>query len=276
MFGFALTAAPSPAQAPKINVDVAGVQFVKREKGKGFEGVRPFNSQNLGVKLSLFIEPEGSAKIIEIDDDESKLASFKDDQGTDLLEKADKENYSRVGFSFMNEVSDDGAVGMIDLESGRGPADGAKTVSAEGAVSVHLGSKTAQHKIDGALKEGAALKGGPFSFVVKSVGKDKNFDDEAIVAINIETKTKPTTLAKVRFLDKSGKDLESSRTGSSSMSFGNQGTFTFDYEIKTADAANVATVVFEEWTDFQKVMVPFVAEAAVWTASKTGAAKAVE
>ncbi len=263
------------AEVPEVKISVAAVRLVKSGYGEGFEGLRPFQSQGNNVALSLFVSSPAMT-VISISSEESRLKSFADDLGTDLLEKSDPGSFTPVGFSSMAPVSRDGAVGMIVLESGRLPAEAAKSVRAEGAISVHLGSKTAEHRASVSLKEEAALKAGPFSFTVKSVAREKNYKGEAVVTVSIETGTNPASLAGLHFVNREGREIESRRSGSSSMVFNGEGTFGFDYEIMTSEPGDVATVVFDEWTDFQRVLVPFVAEAGVATSATTGAAAEVK
>src|SRR5262245_51005073 len=71
------------ASEPKVSVEPAAVVVV-RDVGLGENEVGPFNQNDPGTKVAVLLTTSAGG-FLSLDDDQSKLASMKDDKGTDLL-----------------------------------------------------------------------------------------------------------------------------------------------------------------------------------------------
>jgi len=127
-------AAPAPPPGPPPEISVVGLRIVGSGLGKNREEIRAFN-ESPGVAVALAIKMPPGAGIVELDEDNCLLTSVTDDAGTDLGEQAEYGSFPKT--------SEDGSVGMIEIESRLRPAATATAILAEGTLvfSASPGSK---------------------------------------------------------------------------------------------------------------------------------------
>ena len=130
-----LFVAPSLAfgQATKIQIESAAVQVVRKNFGENFKGLNPLNTQKTGTTMVLIMQaPKGG--IIKVLSDKSKLESFTDDKGTNLLGKKKFDN----GLGGFPKVAADGKAAMIDIKGTNLPVKGATLLQAKGTITVAI------------------------------------------------------------------------------------------------------------------------------------------
>ena len=251
-------AATSHAQtSPKVKV--AGVRVINQVIGTENNKLVPFNTFSKGSALALLVE--SSNAIIKFDERASKVDSFTDDKGTNLLVK-EKGSFQNAGFGSFPKISEDGKAAMIEISGGGVPAAGAMSLETKGTMIFQTASeKKAVRSKPFEFKKGTPVTVGDIEMKVNSVDKP-NFGDNA-VQIEFQTSNKGITmLAGVKFFDASGKELESESAGSSSMGFGNKYTYGRGFSLKKAVTGKVI-VEFDMWTDLKEVKVPFSIKAGV-------------
>ena len=247
---FCLTSS-SFAQQPQA--EVAGIQVIRVKHGEGFSGLAPFNAQDKGTALSLLFKGKDMS-IIDFNMDESLVAVFKDDKGTELL--VEKTGFNKDGFGPFPKVSEDGKAALVEVRSKTVPTKEATKLTAKGMIVLKTASKTKTEKSAAVeLKKGTKLKIGKLSFVIKDASKP-SFGDDAL-SIELETKDKEIELvAATRFLDASGKELESQNAGSSSMGFNGNFTYGRSFTLKKLPKGKVV-IAMDVYTDFAEKKVPF-------------------
>ncbi len=230
-----------------------GIRVIREVVGEKNDKLVPFNTFDQGTAVALLIET-GGASIIKVDDDASKIDSFKDDGGKDLMVKA--KGFNRNGLGSFPKISEDGKVVMVEVNAAGVPDAGASKVIVEGTIVLQTASM--KKKIKSApfgLTKGAVVTVGDIEMKLKKFGKP-SFGDDA-VELEFETSNKAITmLAGVKFYDEAGTEIESDNRGSSSMGFGNKYTYGKDYSLKTAVKGKLV-VEFEVWTDLAEKKVPF-------------------
>jgi hypothetical protein len=213
----------------------------------------PFNTFSQGTALALLVE--SATSMIKFDEEASKIDSFTDDKGNDLLVKA-KGSFQNVGFGSFPKISEDGRSALLEISGGGVPAPGSSTVNAKGTLVFQMASqKKAIKSAPFELKKGTPVKVGDIELKVQSAGKP-SFGEDAL-EVEFQTGDKAVTmLAGVKFYDAAGKELESQGAGSSSMGFGNKYTYGRSYSLKEAVKGKVV-LEFEVWTDLKEAKLPF-------------------
>lgn len=229
-------------------VEACGLRIVGQGYGEGPD-MRPFN-WTPGVSMVLrIVNPSGG--LIGFDSDASKIESFVDDKGTDLL-KSD-ETYMPVGFSSSDDLSEDGKAALIEVDGGTPPAHGTREIHLKGvAVFVVATEKKTFTQKDVKLAADTEIKAGEISFVISKVGKP-DWGDEPL-EVTLKASTDLTSVAGVRFLDADGKEIESSVSSEMSMSFNESVTVERGY--KLARKVDTATIEVTCWMNLEKVNVP--------------------
>lgn len=243
-------------QTDAITVTPQGLRIVKPAVDAAQNNnseLRPFNWFS-GTSVSLLISaPKGG--LIAVKTDDSAVTAFTDNQKTDLAKPAVKPQFGNDGAKFggFPKISDDGKHCLIELEAPGLPAAGATQLLAKGHITV----MTATVKKDFtaakvALKKGTVIKAGAIALTIGKVGKPQW--GQMAWEVELKADQKLDNIAKIAFLDGTGKEIESKRAGGSSMSFGTHVSITQDYQLKTK--AEVADIVITYWMDAKTVKVP--------------------
>lgn len=220
-----------------------GLQLVWEKSAEQFDGFATFNTQK-ATTLALLLDGGGKS-LIEVDQDNSEVETFKDDQGKDLK--------GEVG-SFP-KVSKDGKLARVSVEGEEAVTPGAKTVTAKGVVKARTASKreTKKSKLVEVKNGEKAVLGDKLQFKIVKSGKP-DWGDEPFM-IELEVKRDIPEVAELRFYDEAGKLIKSKQSGSSRMGFMKMVTVSRDYSL----ARKVDKIVVEAdlWTDMEIVEVPF-------------------
>jgi hypothetical protein len=231
-------AAPAPPAGPPPEIAVVGVRVVGAGLGKNREEIRPFNEQP-GVAVALAIKMPAGQGIVELDEDDCVLTSVTDDAGTDLGEHA------RYG-SFP-KTSEDGSVGLIEIESRLRPAATASAVLAEGELVFNASSGSKPTRIANVrLEKGRTFKLGATTITLAEVTPGEEASIELALPRSVLY-----SIRDVKFLDANGKPLEASRTSRGYMN----DDASIGYRITGAGAA--VTMEFDVWQNLQQRKVPF-------------------
>lgn len=231
-------AAPAPVAAPP-EIVVAGVRVVGAGFGKNRDEIRAFNEEP-GVAVALVVKMAPGQGIVVLDEDDCELTSVTDDAGTDLGEQA------RYG-SFP-KTSDDGSVGMIEIESKLRPAPTATAVLAEGTLVFSASPGSKPTKIPNIkLEKDKAFKLGGTTITITEVTPGT---EDTSIELGLP-RSLLYSIRDVRFLDATGKVLESDRTSRGYMN----DDASIGYRIKGAGVG--VTMEFDVWQNLQQRKVPF-------------------
>lgn len=245
-----LLAAPLAAQdttTAKVKAEVTGIH-VNKAPYQGDQDLAPNMEPAPGTKLSVLLTvPNGG--IIRMDEHKSKLTKFSDDKGTNLLAaKAAKESFFNSPIGSFPKITKDQKGCLVELQAMTTPAAGARTLEVEASVSLAVGSDqetVKQEKVE--AKKDGAFKAGGIEFKITEAGKNTFGDDP--MKIGLESK-EGLKIAKIRFLDAGGKEIESRLGSRGSMSFGGDATYSWEYTLK-----QMATTVTVEVTLWKKVTI---------------------
>lgn len=239
----------SADETAAVSVEVRGVRVVGPGYGSEGEELRPFNWSK-GVTLALLVSvPEGG--IIEFDDEACEVTKLVDDKGTDLFVPA---TFSSPGFSSFDSVSADGKAVLVELNGGGIPAKGAKSITAKGTMAIRAGKSQKSYKAENVpVKMDAKVEAGDIPMVITTVGKPDWGDNP--LRISLQATQDVSNIARIRFLDADGTEIESSQSGRMSMSSFDSVQVTTDYDL--AKKVETVTVEVTYWTDLRTLKIPF-------------------
>jgi len=231
-------AAPAPPPGPPPEISVVGLRIVGSGLGKNREEIRAFN-ESPGVGVALAIKMAPGQGIVELDEDNCLLTSVTDDAGTDLGEQAKYGSFPKT--------SDDGSIGMIEIESRLRPAPAATAILAEGTLVFTTSPGSKPTKIAAVkLEKGKTFKVGAATVTLSEVTPGESTTIELALPRSVLY-----TIRDVKFTDAAGKPLEADRTSRGYMN----DDASIGYRIKGAGAA--VTLEFDVWQGLREQKVPF-------------------
>ena len=235
----AAPATPAPPPGPPPEVSVIGLRVIGAGLGKNREELRAFNERP-GVAVALAIKMPAGQGIVELDEDNCLLSSVTDDVGTDLGEQAQYGSFPKT--------SDDGAVGMIEVESRLRPAANATAILIEGTLVFSASPGSKPTKIANLkLEKGKTFKLGAATVTLSEVTPGTE-DTSIELAL---PRSALYTIRDVKFTDAAGAPLEADRTSRGYMN----DDASIGYRIKGAKGA--VTVEVDLWQGLREQKVPF-------------------
>ena len=229
---------PAAPAGPAPEISVVGLRVVGPGLGRNREEIKPFDARP-GVAVALAVRMPPGQGIIDLDEDDCELTSVTDDAGTDLGEHAQYGSFPKT--------SEDGSVGLIEIESRLRPAATATAVLAEGTLIFDASPGSKPTKIaDVKLEKGRTFELGTATVTLAEVTRGDTTSIELALPRAVLYAIRDVT-----FLDATGKPLEASRTGRGYMN----DDASIAYRITGAGAA--VTMEFDLWQDVQQRKVPF-------------------
>ena len=238
-------------EAPTVTVQ--GLRIVKPSP-EGQDAIRAFNWMP-GTSVSMLVSvPQGG--LIAVEDEACQLTMFLDDKRVDLRNPKGKPDRfaSEAGFGGMASISEDGKYCSIEVDAPGTPTEGATRLAVAGELVLAVATEKKDFTAKGvSLKKGTKVKAGKIPFTISQVGKPDWGDDP--LAVTLEAKQELGTVAQVRFIDDSGKEIESSRSSSMSMGFVGNMAVSWTYNLKKK--VDSCDIVVTYWMDKKNVKVPF-------------------
>lgn len=248
-----LTFALSPQGAGKSKAEVVGIHVTKTPY-KDDKDLSIGMGSGPGVRIDVLVTSDEGG-IIKLDDKKSRISKLVDDKGTDLLKKASGNDDSFGGFGPIGpfaKVSKDMKACLLNVDGKNVPAAGAKSLQLEGNFVLVVGKgKEVVKQENVELRKGASFKLGGIGFKIDAAGKP-DFGDAAM-QLALSTKEGPK-VAHVRFLDGAGKEIEAKPAGSSAMSFGDDTSYSWNYDFK--QELKAATIEVTLWKGVASLDVP--------------------
>ncbi len=214
----------------------------------------------IGTTASILITlPNGG--IIAFDERASKVTSFKDDQGKDMLAGAEKDSFRGPGIGNFPKVSKDGKKLAFNAYSKTVPTKGAKSLAIVGEAILQAATQKQDFTAPNvALKDNTEFNAGGIAFTIAKAGKpEASFgfggQDKKEFAVTLRAKQDLGDVVDIKFLDGAGKNLEATRGTGSTMRFGAIVTVEREYQFKAK--TETATIVVTRWTDLKQLKIPF-------------------
>lgn len=230
-------AKPAASAAPEILV--GGIRVVGPGYGNNRSEIRPFMEEP-GTAVALIIKMPAGAGIIDLDEDDCALDVMTDDVGTDLLEHAEYGSFPKT--------SDDGTVGMIEVESNLRPGAGAKAINVEGTLVFTSSTGVKPVKVAKVkFENGFAMKVGDGTITFAEISTEGENPSFSLAM----TRAQLQGIKEVRFFDAKGEAIPAQRT--SSGYFNDEASISYSLESPTTPAA----VEFDMWQNLKVEKVPY-------------------
>lgn len=233
------------------NVQVIGIMVVTPE---GCKDNRSF-CWKPGVTVSASVTL-AAGKIVDLNQAESKLISFVDDKGTDLVAApASKNPFNKPGFSFQSLASDtvECSSVIIDLKASGQPAPDATRLNITGTLSAVTASGTKQFTVENVeLKTNSTFTVGELSLKTSGVGTNRNAwtAKDFKYSVTFSSVQSLASISSLEFYDTQGGKIDSRKS-----SWGNGlGGYMVEYILKKT--ANRVKIVVTCWQDLKVVNVP--------------------
>lgn len=259
-----------PESGTGLSVEVVGLQVNKKPAGLD-QSMSSWLGKE-GTALKLLVTTKGAA-ILDFNRNDSVLANFTDNRGTDL-KKARKKPQKSGGFSMgmsqqefgFPHVSDDGTTLLMEVRGPQLPAAGSTKVSAKGHLALTLGSNlTSKRQANVPLKKGSKVTVGPVPFQIEKVkeGSGGSFgfsmggsnQKKVVRTITLKANQEASAIEKINFYDSRGQKIETRSMGSSSMR--GMGMVVEKRNIGLMKKADRVTVEIKWWKDHKKTKLPF-------------------
>lgn len=251
----AVAAPPAFAPPPnlgKVDLRVVGVSVAMPDPNDKFgQSMAKGLSGGTGVHFAI-ATPNNF--LVAIDRESCKLAAFTDDKGAALAAAAAKAG--EFGESWLGpwtEIDASGHLAKISIVSSKLPTRGAKAVSIKAIVGYisGIGSKNFEQK-DVPLAKGAKITVGPVPMEIEQTSA-ANFDGPSLT-VEFKSNKSFDAIRSLSFVGSDGKQIESSPSGSGSMGFAGNMTYTRAYSLK--GSPQKATLKISCFERTEKIAIP--------------------
>ena len=236
--------------------EVKGIRIITNDFPETLE-FKPFNNAPTGTSLAVLIDA-GGGQIVKIDVDASRISSFTDNKGTDLMkEKPQKKQEGgmmmmqpQMGFGAFPNISTDRKLAAVEITAPVVPAAAATALLIDAELIVSIGKQTKTSTVRNAPLKPGKLNVPGHQISIKKVGKpDWGEEHELAVTFGMTTKS-ADMIAEIIFLDAANKKIEARQT--STMQMGDIAEITFDLPKKI----ETATIKFVMWDGLEQITIP--------------------
>lgn len=233
--------------AAKSTVQVRGLS-VLAEVTEETEQLRPFNSFARTAIVLLANMPEGG--MISFKADESSVETFADSTGANLAP-----DNGNIFSEFRTQFSKDRKNAIIQMESDKSPAKGAKNIVIKGKLVFMQATETNTYmQANVALKEGVEFKLGPLEFKIVKAGKPDWGNDP--LELGLESSQPAELLKGLRIKDADGKIVRYNE-GGYSRTYGPNNEPITTTNFRLTKNIETATLEADVWGDAKAVELPF-------------------
>ncbi len=232
------------------NVQVVGLMVVAPEDGKDNRAYcwKP------GVTVSVMLSAT-DGKIVKFNENDSKIASFSDDKGTDLMAAPPSQDpFNKPGISYMSSASDKGASSIIfDLKASGQPAKGATIFNISGSASMEVAASTKQFTVENVeIKTNVSFSLGDLPIVISNAGTNRNAwsAKEYKYSVTFSSLRDLESISSLEFFDANGNKIEAVKRSWGGGFLG----YMMQYDVK--QKMDHAKIVATCWQDLKTVEVP--------------------
>ncbi len=242
-----LTARLLAADAGQWKVQVAGLRIVAPPADKKEDAHGAF-FQPPGVTVVAAITPV-QGKIVSIEQFSSKVDSFTDDQGTDLLAAKSESPFNKPGFGVMDAKE---LCATVEIQAAGLPARGATVLNITGKLTVKIAMGTNQFTMDNvAITNNTSFTCGDQPVRITKAGFGKAmFSNKEEFSVTFSSPKDLESIATMEFFDAQGGKIEAHKSSWG----GGMGDYMAVYVFKKS--VDRAKIVATCWTDLKTVEVP--------------------
>ncbi len=236
--------------ADEWNIQVTGLRIVAPPAGNQEvkEDTRGAFFQPPGVTVVATIAP-ASGKIVSIDQFDSKVETFTDDRGTDLLAAQSVSPFNKPGFGTLDAKE---SFANVEIQAAGLPARGATALNITGKLSVKVAEGTKMFTIENvAITNGTHFTCGDLAISITKAGMSKAmFSNKEAFSVTFASATDLECLSSLEFFDAQGNQIEAQKNSWG----GGLGSYFMEYTLKQSAAR--AKIVATCWTNLKTVEIP--------------------
>lgn len=229
------------------NIKVAGIRIVAPAADKK-EGAQGAFFQPPGVTVVAVITPV-VGKIVSIDQFNSKVDSFTDDQGTDLLAAKSESPFNKPGFGMMDAKD---SCATVEIHSAGVPAKGTLALNISGKVTVKIAAGTNQFTIESVdITNNTSFTCGDLPIKITKAGLGKAmFSNKEEFSVTFSSTKDLESISTLDFFDAQGNKIEAHKSSWG----GGMGDYMVEYVFKKS--VDHTKIVATCWTDLKTMEVP--------------------
>ena len=193
------------------NIKVAGLRIVAPATD-GKAGSRGAFFSSPGVTVTVTVQPP-AGKIVSIDQFDSKLDSFTDDKGTDLMATKSEDPFNKPGINMAN-VDEGGTSAHMDFQAAGLPAKGATVLNISGTLSAKVAAGTKQFTMENAdIKTNASFTCGDLPLKISAAGFAKGmFSSKEEFSVTFSSTQDLDSISTLEFFDAQGGKIEARKS----------------------------------------------------------------
>lgn len=197
----AATKKPAAAAPPAVRIDVVGLRLVGQPVGTGEYGDVTAFGVSPGIEVALGVRvPEGYV-IVESDEDESTVATFVDDQGTNLA--------TEVSFAMSPDFTQDRSAMVTSVRADTAVSPEARQLTLTGALHVQTARGEQATRVKAVtLAKGQTFKVGAASYLIEEV----EAEDEWQSLLLAMTRAELMRIKALRVYDAAGAPVEADQS----------------------------------------------------------------
>ena len=225
----------------KPNVQLAGVRIVGPGHGLNGSELRAFNQQS-GTSIALLVKAPENKNIIEVERSKCSLSEFTDNLGHDLL--------NSVHWDAFPDISEDGNLALVEVESKNRPSQGASQLLAKGTIRLRMAASSVTEKIENIKLE---------------VGAEANVQNSTVKVVKVEQANErlEVVLEMSRHFMDNMKDIRFYTVENTPVEIWGRGSFTFgnvsqmDYTLDTDSVPKALVIEMDLWQELETINLPF-------------------
>lgn len=238
------------------NIQVAGIRIVAPAPD-GKVGSRGAFFSPPGVTVTVIVQPP-AGKIVSINQFDSKLDSFTDDKGTDLMATKSEDPFNKPGINMIN-VKEGGISANMDFQAAGLPAKGATVLTFSGKLIAQVAGSTKQFTVENVeIKTNAQFNLGDMPVIISgAVSRKDPFGKQDEFSVTFSGSQNLESLSSLEFFDSQGNKIEARKSSWGGGFLGYMVEYVFK---KNTDHAKIVATC---WQDLKTVEVPFLVKTGV-------------
>jgi hypothetical protein len=209
-----------------------------------------------GVTVGVRITPV-SGKIVDIDPFESKVSSFSDDKGTDLLAAKVDDSVGKQGLGFINNKN---SFATTEIQAYGLPVKGATTLNISGKFAAKIALGTEQFTVENVnITTNTSFSCRNLRIKIAETGFEKApISNEKEFYVTFSSTNDLAVISKLEFFDAQRNKIESRKSRWGVVEIDGNKTYSVQFAFKkSVDHARIEATC---WTDLKAVEVPFFIE----------------
>jgi hypothetical protein len=229
-------------------VQVTGLRVVAPVAQKKNDNDRGAFFQPPGVTVVAVVTP-AVGKVVDIEQFDSKIETFTDDKGTDLLAAKSDSLFNKPGFGAMDEKD---GVANVEIQAAGVPARGATVLNITGTLAVKVATGTNQSTIESVeIKAGTSFKIGDVPVKISKAGMGKGmFSDKQEFTVTFVSSKDLECISQLEFFDSQGGKVESRKVSWG----GGMGQYEMEFAFK--QGVDRAKIIATCWSGMTEVKIP--------------------